>query len=389
MGARCCAGAASRAAGALGSLSGHAVGWALSVPFAALVGIAVGSDAVRVPVFQDIQATAALRRSRQSARQQYAATLALSSRLSMHWRSATAWVPSAAATLCTMLHPQVRTPAQGFLQVDLEDLDTSGRNQRAVTHFDYRAEVRRLDVFTEDHVQLDVALVSLAEPRRDCPTLVVNLANAERYDSSLADAVRWSERHGVQVLLWNGRGIGESSGSEGNTSDEIADSKAVLRYAASHFAQLHAYGRSLGGAVLLTSLAELVDSGELAPERFSTAIADNSFRDVPTVAACLVAAKPGRQRWIRNAFDAVLMALDMNPLDAGGALQRTQMAANVVLGSVDDDAMIRDDAVLSRSPNGANHVVRHRSSAGGHCNFLSGRVDFDEWLRDIAALTRP
>ena len=117
----------------------------------------------------------------------------------------------------------------------------------------------------------------LKHPNRDAPIVLFLQENAGNIAHRLGFARRLLVDAGVHVMLLSYRGYGESEGSP-SEKGMVLDARAALSYLESRSdlgPQIFVFGRSIGGAVAIATVAELAD--EKRVESISGVILENTF----------------------------------------------------------------------------------------------------------------
>lgn len=222
--------------------------------------------------------------------------------------------------------------------------------------FDFGPDCRELFIPTEDGEKLNALHFSLDNPR-GC--VVYAHGNAGNLASWGAVAAVFNEL-GYEVIIYDYRGYGKSSGEVGTEAQFYRDAECVLRRARMGFAEqdIILYGRSLGTA-MMTHLARGSACRQL--------ILETPFVSVPDLARTLFPMLPAG------------LPLDYK-FDIGAMLREVNIRVDLIHGTQDEivpyDCSVRlaqmlgDDSIL--------HTVR-----GGHHNDLSMYPDYHNALTAI------
>lgn len=224
-----------------------------------------------------------------------------------------------------------------------------------------RRQVQPINITTPDGVLLDAALVrprGYPDPAdaRKLPVLVMALANCEFYEDMLPKARMWSNALDIRVLVYNGRGVGQSLGHELTTEDEVVDFEAAMLRAAELSRELAVFSRSLGGGTSATGLERLQNNAAFKRRaHVGLYINENSFTTLKA------AALPLAGRLAAWGLQLLVWIGGFNMLNAEKALRRTRLADKVLVTYVPDDQIIRRGArlheALAAKPTTANNVV--------------------------------
>ncbi|HET6343380.1 MAG TPA: alpha/beta hydrolase, partial [Myxococcota bacterium] len=244
---------------------------------------------------------------------------------------------------------------------------------------------RPLSVVTEDGVALDGCIVSPARPsRRQRPVLVMVLGNAMYYETCLPLAATLADACKIEVMLYNGRGVGRSAGQETGTADAVRDCRAVLRHAAERYHNVGVYGFSLGGGISAVALKTLRLEEPVAMECVGLYLNVNSF---PSLHHCVGGIFAGVLGGLRVAGESIFGSLargtfwltGFDPLDAQAAIASTRLAEQVVVMCAERDEVMRGGGrladALAHVANPANDICIWRSQGTHNDVEIDGLLD--------------
>ena len=238
----------------------------------------------------------------------------------------------------------------------LKDILFYPERLRADYEFDFGPDCRELFIPTDDGEKLNALHFS---PDKPSGCVVYAHGNAGNLASWGAVAAVFNEL-GYDVIIYDYRGYGKSSGDVGTEAQFYRDAECVLQHARMSFADqdIFLYGRSLGTA-MMTHLAR--------GNRLRQLILETPFVSVPDLARTLFPMLPAG------------LPLDY-AFDIGAMLRDVNMRVDFIHGTQDEivpyDCSVRlarmlgDDSIL--------HTVR-----GGHHNDLSMYPDYHNALTAI------
>jgi pimeloyl-ACP methyl ester carboxylesterase len=256
----------------------------------------------------------------------------------------------------------------------------------------YAELARPLSIVTEDGVTLDGCVVSTA--RRSCgqrPVLVMVVGNAMYYETCLPLAATLADACKIDVLLYNGRGVGRSTGRELGTADAVRDCRAVLQHAMERYHRVGVYGFSLGGGISAVALKGLRREEPIAMERVSLYVNVNSF---PSLHHCVGGIVAGVLGGLQAAGESIFGSLargtfwltGFDALDAQSAIAGTRLAEQVVVMCAEQDEVMRGGGrladALAHVASPANRVCIFRSRGTHNDVEMEGLLDvLNRWRK--------
>lgn len=262
-----------------------------------------------------------------------------------------------------MLHRAIRNCTFEILHAQRTTPINIPQNPTSFTEAMEKGDISHVAIHTADHQQLDGCIV-YANPRDHYsprPTMVMARGNEGIYEAQYAEAKAYAEKYGVNVILYNPRGVEYSLGQERSTQDAIEDCKAVILYALDRFCQkpdgginyqnLVVHGHSWGGGVTANALLQLSQEGRLPTEGIGLYINQHSFTSLPKA---MSAALFKNSKIIAFLARVILAFIGLNTLDAESALAQSKykLARNIVVTSSTNDKDIYGAMQLSHALKG-------------------------------------
>lgn len=230
---------------------------------------------------------------------------------------------------------------------------------------------RAVEIFTEDHTFLDGCIVQPSNPSDEQrPLIVFVLGQSGVYESEIETAKDYADTYGIDVLLYNGRGVGRSLGTPHNTGDAVKDLKAALSMAEKlgyDAKKIAIKGHSLGGGIAAEALRQRTEEGKtpigLYINHHSFTSLGDFFKGFLTEKREAPANETTFKRYLRNVGDRLrqgaadaagyvsrkgLKIFGLDPLDAMEALSKEELADNTVIITTKGDKIIRGCAQMGR-----------------------------------------
>lgn len=204
-------------------------------------------------------------------------------------------------------------------------------------------EAQKINIYTKDHQQLDACVVFADKNEPDVSKkkmMVMVQGNLTSYEQAFKEAQLYAKKYGVNVLLFNNRGVGQSLGKEYGTKDAVEDCKAVLRYAIKQGINpkdLGVLGQSLGGGTSSTALQELIKGGELPPDGVGVYINKHSFSSLHGFALGYVKQK---SPFLLALVKGCMSLIGFNTLNTHANITNYQLANKVVVLTAEKDEVM-------------------------------------------------
>lgn len=200
-------------------------------------------------------------------------------------------------------------------------------------------------VYTKDHQQLDgMVIYGDKFHHNEKPVLVMSLGNAMMYEQVVDYARTIAEKHKVNVVLYNPRGVGLSLGQEFTLDEAVEDFKAVVNYAHrvlcdGNSERLAVLGHSLGGGISAEALKQLQD--EKLITKIGLYINQNSFASLHDFAEGTLK--------INRILGRILLAIfGLQPLNSGNSLATRRLARHTAVITAENDQVMKGSSRLSQ-----------------------------------------
>ncbi|WP_068469719.1 alpha/beta hydrolase family protein [Candidatus Protochlamydia phocaeensis] len=217
---------------------------------------------------------------------------------------------------------------------------------RAVEEDIQLGNAERINIFTSDHQQLDGCVI-YGGPNKgeNRPVLVMSQGNLMTYELSYETAKAYAKEYGVNVVLYNPRGIGHSLGKENTTGEAVTDCKAAIEYASQRFCpdnpqKLAVYGHSLGGGISATALKELIQEGALPKGGIGLYTNHHSFSSLQG----FISGQANKNLFTIGSI--ALKLIGLNTLDAEQAVSKNRLASKVIVATGEQDDLMKGQGRL-------------------------------------------
>lgn len=215
-----------------------------------------------------------------------------------------------------------------------------------------KGEAKKLNIYTKDHQQLDACVVYADKDNpqvSDKKMMVMVQGNLTSYEQAFSEAQAYAKKYGVNVLIYNPRGVGESLGKEYGTKDAVEDCKSVIKYAKDQGIDpknLGVLGQSLGGGVSSTALKELIQEGDLPKDGVGLYINKHSFSSLHGFALGFANSK---SPLLLAIVKTCLTLIGFNTLNTHDNITNYQLANKVVVLTAEDDEVMTGIGKASES----------------------------------------
>lgn len=204
---------------------------------------------------------------------------------------------------------------------------------------------QRCHTFSSEGHLLDALLLQpqaagTAHRSRPLALLLVVVGFAMTYETIVDEAQKLADTFGMQVLLYNSRGIGKSLGTPGHTGQMILDSEAAILLAQRISSRIGVYGLSFGAATSLFALQQLGARGALLNDCVALYASIRSFSCLADVAQAHLPA--GSAAWINRA----LQAAELHPLRSAEAMRAPLPAQHILVATAAADRLVPAGAQL-------------------------------------------
>jgi hypothetical protein len=260
-------------------------------------------------------------------------------------------------------------------------------------------KAKRIAFYTEDGHKLDGCIV-YGDPKdhnlKHKKMMVMALGNAFTWQIAYAHARLMAEKFGCNVLLYNPRGVGKSSGKTQTMHDAVVDCRAAISYALRKVCldpntnqvdaqKLGVYGHSLGGGVSAIALQELVKEGKLSDNGVGIYINHHSFSSL----SGFVKGYASVGRALVKPAKFILSKAGHDQLEAKRAIKETKLASRVVIATGEKDKMMGKvarlkEALFKEQSEGnvvANQVLYVSIPDYGHHEEEEYLIDYDKMTK--------
>lgn len=259
---------------------------------------------------------------------------------------------------------------------NLVGLQEDFRNELPVGMPPGTLQLEAQSLITPDHVLLDSMwlrplLADRADQPKTRPILVFAPPNGMIYEECLVPLCHIANDYGLDVIAFNHRGIGKSTGELNRISDAVTDAATVLQYACSFGGKVAILGLSMGGGTAATALSRLVQSnrGEVAGlDLFLAAHTFSSWQDV-------YAARLGRMSALR--FSCAVKLFGMRDLTTCKSIWAKHLPKQTVVIEAEVDSVLPKEARLGNAvlPAERTAIVYGEGVRHGDMSFLRYRPD--------------
>lgn len=257
-----------------------------------------------------------------------------------------------------------------------------------------QGKAKRIAFYTDDHYKLDGCIVygNIDEHHlKNRKIMMMALGNGFTWHQGYLHAQLMAQIFDCNVLLYNPRGIGKSSGSIRYMQDAVEDCKAAIAYALKkactdersgqiNAQQLCVYGHSLGGAISAIALEELVKEGKIDAEGVGLYINHHSF-------SSLSGFVKGIGKILERPSRLFLAIANHNELKAKKAIMETKLATRVIVATGEKDTLMRK---LSRLEQTLRDEEVRGVSLANQVTYISipdyGHHQEEEYLLDYEAM---
>jgi alpha/beta superfamily hydrolase len=264
-----------------------------------------------------------------------------------------------------LIHPSTELFTHHALSKNKESLSkdqiiAKEAQDKVAAEINYREEAdpeiriaERLQIYTEDNIQLDGCIIYNNEKKNsDSPVMLMAQGNSMTYEMAYETAKNYSLKYGINVVLYNPRGVGHSLGTSHTTQDSVKDCKAAITYTLEKFCagnpnKLTVYGHSLGGGVTAAALHELKKNKQLK-EDVGLYINHHSFASLHDVVSAKVKAQIPSQlikASIKKTAKFFLKALDLQTLNTKKIINNLP-AKKIIVVSVEKDTILQEEGSL-------------------------------------------
>lgn len=208
---------------------------------------------------------------------------------------------------------------------------------------------KRIAIYTDDHHKLDGCIIygnRREHNLKDKKMMVMTLGNAFTWQLGYLHAQLMAQKFDCNVLLYNPRGIGKSSGNTQYIQDAVVDCKAAISYALKNAClnesgkinpkNLGVYGHSLGGGVSAIALQDLINEGRINKNGIGLYINHHSFSSLSS----FVKGLPKGGKYLGGLSRLVLSIAKHNRLRAKKAIKDTKLASRVVIATGEQDQLM-------------------------------------------------
>jgi hypothetical protein len=259
-------------------------------------------------------------------------------------------------------------------------------------------KAKRITFYTDDHHKLEGCIVYGNRKEHDLKQkkmMVMALGNAFTWQQGYLHAQIMAQKFDCNVLLYNPRGIGKSSGKTEYMQDAVVDCKAAISYALKKACSdedssvinpknLGVYGHSLGGGISAIALQELVEEGKINKNGIGLYINHHSFSSLSSVVKGFGGQSFG------GLSRLVLSMAKHNRLRAKKAIMETRLATRVVVVTGEQDKLMRklarlNEALLKAESKGrpiANQVMYISIPDYGHHEEEEYLRDYDQMVEE-------
>ena len=308
--------------------------------------------------------------------------------------------------LTGLFHPATKLYAS-HVKAEVHGLDA----HRKAGMLNLRAEGLRptpLKIPSTDGVVLDSLLICRPGIQgKQIPLLVMTPGNAQSAESLMTIAGQHALEYDCNVLLYNGRGTGLSTGpAEKTMQDAVADCTAVIRAACKKSSSVGVWGFSLGGGITASALSALQSEPEVHG-KIKLYLNVNSFSSLSRAAGSVVSNIPSLQKFFKDGLNRpvrtlarIVMSLSrFDNLNSAKLVSESSLAEKTVVFSSTDDEMISGKAQLGsalerRSIDLKDKGITLAKGTGSHndIDFLD-HADYVEalshWSASAKARTQP
>lgn len=223
-----------------------------------------------------------------------------------------------------------------------------------------KLQAKRISFYTEDNCKLEGCIV-FANPKdhqlKHKKMMIMALGNLYTWQQAYDHAKLMATKFDCNVLLYNPRGVGKSTGKTQFLQDAVADCKAAISYALKKACQkddqidsqrLAVYGHSLGGGVSAIALQELIQKGKISDKGIGLYINHHSFSSLSGFVKGISVVGP----MLKSLSRKIIKMSHHNLLEAKKAIMETRLAQHVIVATGAKDDMMGKLARL-------NHALLH------------------------------
>jgi predicted RNA-binding protein YlxR (DUF448 family)/ribulose bisphosphate carboxylase small subunit len=259
------------------------------------------------------------------------------------------------------------------------------RTHKVIQHVNQQIELgeaKRINLYTEDHRQIDGYVVYADKGKtdlKDKPILVMAQGNFMTAELAYDHAKALAKELNVNVVLYNPLGVGHSLGEQVSTGDSVSACEAAIKYALKeactsdsgkvNTSKCAVYGHSLGGGISATAVDNLIHKG-MKP--LGLYVNHHSFTSLSGFVQGQVEAKT-KSDFVAGLVEFLarmgLALIGFNNLNAKKALTNTKIANQVVVMTAGQDSLMKESGRLGNalaSSKTVNDIMRKEVSTLGH-----------------------
>lgn len=203
---------------------------------------------------------------------------------------------------------------------------------------------KRLNFYTSNYDQIDGAVFYPKEkPEKGQPwqnrTLILVGGNGAFFEGHVLEARRIADKYGVNVVMYNGPGVGYSMGKEKDAGDAVDAFKGVFNQVnalvGGHPNNIAVIGHSLGGGITTVGLGELVKEKVLKDDKVGMLVNYHSFSSLSGVVGGFAG------RLLAPISRVAIKILGIGNLNAAKTLKQHKVANKVVVVTAHGDSIMR------------------------------------------------
>ncbi|RYF46844.1 MAG: hypothetical protein EOO38_13330 [Cytophagaceae bacterium] len=197
-------------------------------------------------------------------------------------------------------------------------------------------------LITPDHAILDGLSIQHRGVSAKGGPIVVAPGNAMVWEALEPWLMALAEVTSRDVVMYNYRNFGQSTGSICSTNAASRDVQAAIRHTASiaQGASLCVLAISIGGGCAATAIESLQQAGALEPRDIDRFIALHTFSSLPAIMGRLIGSMS------TSTARLALACTRMQPLDTAYILNRAALAQHLIVATASSDHIVSPEAAL-------------------------------------------
>lgn len=239
-------------------------------------------------------------------------------------------------------------------------------------------EAKRLNFYTSYFDQIDGAVIypkGKPEAKDALPwnnrTLILVGGNGSALETLVEDAKKIADKYGINVVIYNGPGVGYSMGKEMGSKDAVDAFKQVFKqintYAGNHPSRLAVLGHSLGGGISIVGLGELAKEHVLEDdEKVGLVINYHSFSSLSGVAGGVAGSVAG------EITKGALKFMGVGNLDAAQTLKKYKVTDDLLVATAHGDSILKEDGQMD------NALKKTKTLAQDNITYVKTGVKIDK-----------